>query len=307
MRNALFFVFTLALVYQSAGGLRAQDEAVFSGPQVGEKIVPFTVLGVYDEAAGKDLDFVKQAEGEPLLLVFVQKLTRPGAALTRTLTKYAHSRLKDGLHAAVVWIVADRSAAEKRLKFARRSLDYQVPVGISKDGEEGPGSYGLNRNVELTILLANKNRVTANFALVQPSVTEAVAIAKHIVKLVGGKEPTPEEMTRLAYPGGAYKRNAERMERMRQQNESKLRELIRDVIAQDATPEQLKKAVAAMERFVGRDRGKAQQLGRMCGFVLERGLGTKPAQKQIRKWKEKYGSAKDGETSKERERKRLKV
>ena len=37
----------------------AQDK-VFSGPQVGEKLKPFKVRGVFDDDAGKDLDFVNQ-------------------------------------------------------------------------------------------------------------------------------------------------------------------------------------------------------------------------------------------------------
>ena len=52
-----------------------------------------------------------------------------------------------------------------------------MQVGISVDGEEGPGSYGLNRNVELTFVLAKENKVVANFAFVQSSVTDAPVIS----------------------------------------------------------------------------------------------------------------------------------
>ena len=65
----------------------------------------------------------------------------------------------------------DKAKAEEYLTRARQSLNFIAPVGISVDGGEGPGAYGLNRNVELTILIANQNQVTANFAIVQPSVT----------------------------------------------------------------------------------------------------------------------------------------
>ena len=53
-----------------------------------------------------------------------------------------------------------------------------------------PGAYGLNRNVTLTILVGKDNRVTANFALVQPSLQADVPkVLGEVVKLIGGKVP----------------------------------------------------------------------------------------------------------------------
>jgi len=52
----------------------------------------------------------------------------------------------------------------------------KAPTGISPDGEEGPGSYGLNRKMTLTILVANKGKVTANFALVQRTLREVAVL-----------------------------------------------------------------------------------------------------------------------------------
>jgi len=189
------------LIVAGASSALAQDEKVFSGPQVGEKLTPFKVIGVFDADAGKELDFVSQAAGKPVLLIFVHQVTRPAAALTRALTAYAQTRTKDGLHPAVVWLSADRTQAEQFLKRARASLGLKVPVGISPDGAEGPGAYGLNRKVTLTILVAKDNKVTANFALVQPSVTDAPRIAAEVVKLIGGPAPTLKELEALAFPG----------------------------------------------------------------------------------------------------------
>ncbi len=191
----------LALGGLSLTRVPAADDPVFSGPQPGEKLPGFKVVGVYDALEGKELNFVEQAKGKPTLLIFVHSVTRPGAALTRALASYAASREKDGLHAYVVWLHKDRTEAANFLKRARTSLGVKIPVGISLDGQEGPGTYGLNRKVELTILMAKDNKVTANFALIQPSVTEAARIAEAIVKQVGGKAPTQKELEALAYPG----------------------------------------------------------------------------------------------------------
>jgi hypothetical protein len=176
-------------------GTVAQDEPEFSGPQVGENLVPFTVTGVYDDLAGKPLDWVTRSGGKPTLLIFVHPpLTRPSAAVTRALTNYAQTRAKDGLFTGVVWLADDPGVAEQFLKQARGSLNIPVPVGISVDGAEGPGAYGLNRKVSLTILVAKENRVTANFALVQPSLTDVPQILAEVVKLIGGEVPPLEQL-----------------------------------------------------------------------------------------------------------------
>ena len=65
---------------------------------------------------------------------------------------------------------------------------------IAPGGAEGPGNYGLNRNVTLTILAANEGKVTANFAIVQPNETNAPRVLAAVAKLVGKPAPTAEEI-----------------------------------------------------------------------------------------------------------------
>lgn len=189
-----WMTFWAAALLVATIGQGAEEEPIYSGPQAGEELKPFTVQGVYDDEAGQELDFVTKADGKPLLLIFVHQVTRPSVGLARALSKYAHGREEDGLHASIVWLAEDKSEAEAYLKRARRSLGFSSSVGIFPDGSEGPGEYGLNRKVSLTILVANENKVTANFALVQPALTDAPGILEEVVKLVGGKVPTLEEL-----------------------------------------------------------------------------------------------------------------
>jgi hypothetical protein len=175
------------------------DEPIFSGPQVGEKLPTFQVRGALDETAGKELDFVAQAAGKPLVLIFIHDATRPSIAMTRILSAYTLTRAKDGLATGVVWLDDDATAAESTLKRIRHALTPDAPTGISLDGREGPGNYGLNRNVMLTILVAKDNKVTANFALVQPSIqADLPKILKAITDVVGGTPPKLEELPGLA-------------------------------------------------------------------------------------------------------------
>ena len=59
-------------------------------------------------------------------------------------------------------------------------------------------------------------QVLANFALVQPSVTDAPKIAKAIADVIGGKAPNQEELAKLAYP------NRKNMTQRKQPNRSQV-------------------------------------------------------------------------------------
>lgn len=277
-----FTLSSLAFLGLAVGPALADEDKVFSGPQPGEKLPALKAVGVFDDLAGKEIDAVKEADGKPLLLVFVHSTTRPAAALTRALAAYAESRSKDGLRAYVVWLAADRTEAEQFLKRARQSLALKVPVVISLDGAEGPGAYGLNRKVILTVLVAKDSKVTANFALVQPAVTDAPKIAEEIVKQAGGKAPTLKELETLAFgqprepaPAGGIP-------------DARLRELMRGVIRPNAEAEDVKKAAAAVEKYVGDDKAKQADLGKAAKLILSLGYGTDEAKKQLKAWAEKY-------------------
>src|SRR5262245_52195608 len=96
------FRLALTFVVATVGSTDAQEK-VFSGPQAGEKLKPFKVRGVFDDDAGKDLDFVTKANGKPILLVFVHEANRPSIGLTRVLLNYAATRAKDGLTSGTIW------------------------------------------------------------------------------------------------------------------------------------------------------------------------------------------------------------
>jgi hypothetical protein len=279
MVRTLCIAVCLSTLFVMGFPLRAADEEVFSGPQVGEKLTGFKVLGVYGDQEGKQVDFVSAAAGKPMLLIFMHDLTRPSAALTRALGAYAQPKAKEGLHCGVVWLAADRSQTEQYLKQARQSLNLAAPVGMSLDGAEGPGSYGLNRKVALTVLVAKDNQVTANFALVQPALTDGPKILAEVAKLIDARPPTLEEVQQLA---GARNAAADR-----------LRERLRPVIKLDATEEEVKKAAAAVDELVAQDKALQRELGQIAQRVVSSGnlknYGTPAAQEHIRRWAEKYG------------------
>lgn len=178
-------------------------EPVFSGPQVGEVIAPLEVQLLVGESAGKKQQLAADAGEKPLLIIFVHEVNRPAIGLARVLINYAETRQADGLDAALVFLSADRTFTEDWAKRASGVLPNTAPTGVSLDGIEGPGAWGLNRNVQVTIVLANKKAVVGNWALVQPGLaTDAPPVLAAICKQIGGEPPALEKLLEAPMRGG---------------------------------------------------------------------------------------------------------
>lgn len=191
----MLFPLPLALSFVLAGPIQAQpDDPVYSGPQPSEKLSAFKVLGFTGPQAGKEFELMEQLKGAPTLLVFVHELTRPASQLMRPLDLYGAKLATDGVATHFIWLAADRSAAEDRLRAIQGSIQFKSPISISLDGIEGPGSYGLNRKVALTILVTKDNKVVANFAITQPNETDAPKVLAAMAKLAGKTPPTLAEL-----------------------------------------------------------------------------------------------------------------
>lgn len=278
----------MAVTLSLVTALPAEDQ-IFSGPQLGEKLPSFKVRGVFDDDAGKDLDFVAQADGKPIVLIFVHDVNRQSIGMTRILSQYTVSRAKDGLVTGVVWLNDDATEAENTLKRVRHALAAKAPIGVSPDGREGPGSYGLNRNVMLTILVGKEGKVTGNFALVQPSLqADLPKILESVVAVAGGKAPKLEELEGMR----------EMMRNQPAQGDApNLRPLLAPVIRLTATAEEVDTAAKAVEEHVEKDEAARKEVGRIANTIIDAGklenYGTARAQEYLKKWAKAYGKTEE--------------
>ncbi len=278
----MFHRLLISIVFLAGTGLdgRAQDK-VFSGPQVGERLPPFSVRGFFGDDAGKELNFVTQAGGKPIVLVFIHDCNRKSLLMTRTLTMYTAERAKDGLATGVIWLTDDVSEGEILLKRWAHALAKHAPLGIYLDGKEGPGSYGLNRNVTLTILIAKEGRVTANFPLVQPSTqVDLPKILQEIANAAGGPVAKAEHLI-----------VAEILDYQVDQVQGPMRQIIREA----ANQVDVDKAAAALEDFVRQNDHARKEVGRITRNIVESGslasFGTARGQEYLSKWAKVYGGA----------------
>ncbi len=187
----------LAAAVESAGAA----DPVFSGPQPGEPTTGFQVVELSGTRAGQDRDPIADHAGAPTALVFVHGLERSLAPLLRAVDAYGASQATR-LKTELVFLSADRLTGEQRVKAAAGSLRLQGRVGLSLDGAEGPGNYGLNKDCLITLIGARGNVVVTNFALVQPGIADAPAVIAALAELCGDPHPpSAEAILAPAQPG----------------------------------------------------------------------------------------------------------
>jgi hypothetical protein len=288
----------------------ADDETpeVFSGPQPGEQIPGFAIQGVRGDEAGKSIDLVGQAKRGPLLIVFFHERSRPAFGLANTVARFAETKAEKGLISGIVFLTADATETENWLKAVNANLPKKTQIGISPDGLEGPGTLGLNRNVALTVIVANEEKVTANFALRQPSVdVDGPKIFKAIVDVTGGGDvPEVSSFSGSGRMAAQRKSNGKWLESTDQERaDVKLRQFLRPVINQSASEDEVLEAAAKVEEEAASDAAFRTRVFQAATRIIEAGklkdYGTPKAQEFLSKWAVDFEPSKaDAEKPKER-------
>ena len=266
------------------------QEAVFSGPQVRESITPFQVRCLTEPEAGRQVDYVTKAKGKPLLLVFVHDLNRQSISMVRNLTAYSAKRLSDGLETGVILLQDDANEAEKGFQRMKHAFNADTATGVSLEGREGPGSYGLNRLVTLTILLCKDDKVVANHTLVQPSLqVDLPKIVKSITDLVGGTVPPLEELI-----------GKDAMRAMQTDQKGKAPDMsgvMRSLIQKTASEEKVIQIAAQIEKEMEADEAVRKEVYRIATAVTGGGklsdYGIPKAQEVLTQWAKESREKKD--------------
>src|SRR5262245_29354091 len=115
-----------------------------SGPNPGDKLQEFKVLGFSGPQEGKEFEVLKETKNRPTVLIFVNGITRPTVKMLRPIDERLAK--EDMLATHIIWL-GEREETENFLKRAKNSLGLQTPMSISLDGKDGPAAYGLNNMV----------------------------------------------------------------------------------------------------------------------------------------------------------------
>lgn len=261
-----------------------EQERVFSGPQVGELLPEFEMKQVLGDDSGKTINVGKLDSDQPVMIIFFHEKTRPAFGLMRALANFSDTRKKSGLETTVCFLTNDPSETTQWINQVTRHLPKHVRYGVYAGGIEGPGSYGLNRNVALTVLVANKGSVVHNSALVQPSLeSDGSRIIQAIVDVTGGgKAP---DIRQFSGQGN--------MARSKPNAEPNMRPWLAPVIKKEATNEEVDKAAEALQAHCMTDPAARKAVGRIANTVVNSGklenYGTAHAQEYLKKWAREYG------------------
>lgn len=257
----------------------------FSGPQKGEALPDCKLKVIFGPDKGETIKLHEQVKDGANVVLFVHKVTRPSVGLVRTVTNYAKRRAKDGLVANVVFLTDDPTDTQNWMNRARQALPQGINVSISMDGIEGPGPFGLNRKMQLTGLVANKKKVTANFALIQPSVqADGLKICSAIAQVLGDKKmPTVKELG-VQRPG---------------RQSVKYEQLMRPFIQKSLTDEQVTMKAKEIEMAAAKDPALKKKIHEVTNKIIAAeklgNYGTIKAQSFLKKWSKEFGTKKESD------------
>jgi hypothetical protein len=252
---------TAVATFLSAMALQGADP-IYSGPQPGEKTTGFPTIEIGGASDGAERDPVKDNAGAPTAFVFVHALERSLLPLLRVVDEYGAQR-RDRVKTEVVFLAADRISGEQKVRAAASSLRLRARQGLSPDGAEGPGNYGLNKECMMTIVMAKDNVVTSSFALVQPGIADAPAVVAALAKTCGDENPPTVETLSpvqqnargrgmMANRGDAARREPLDLSKLDRTSEAGLRASVDALVAE----------VEALRRELTQQRGEAPPAAR---------------------------------------------
>lgn len=264
------------------------DEPVFSGPQPGEKLVPFVATGVLGKDADQKLNVVTEADTKPCVLIFVHERSRPAFGLSNMVMRLVQDRGPENVAGSLIFLTDDPTETAEWMNRVPDYFPKQIRLGISADGKEGPGAYGLNRNVALTVLIAQDNIVSASFALVQPSIeVDGPKIFQAIAEVLGEKD-----VPKIADYQPQRRGDNPPMKREAVPQHPEIRNMLGPLIQKTATDEEVMAAAKKVEDFAAEHADFRIQIGDIARRIIAAeklgNYGTTKCQEYLTKWAKEF-------------------
>jgi len=143
-----------------------------SGPQCGQRPGPYAFLIATGPKRGQSHCYICETADRPAVIIFART---PNDVLGKFLAKLDQalaSHKAANPNAWVTFLGEDQPALEPKLvEWSRKHGLANIPVGVFEDND-GPPSYRLSRDADVTVLLAVNQKVVVNFALRAGELTE---------------------------------------------------------------------------------------------------------------------------------------
>ena len=168
-------------------GYQTKGKQIFSGPQKGEQLPALKVTSLFGDTKGEVFDPIKRTGNQTQILFFQDDsgVGIRGLFGFANAIRQVNEEAEKELQVACIFLTDDTNTITTRYAriFGRLRESGVSVIAVASGGRNGPGSYGLNRNIAQTILVAKDGKVTWNFVSEQgllfadPHILGAVAEA----------------------------------------------------------------------------------------------------------------------------------
>jgi hypothetical protein len=135
-----------------------------SGLQPEQRPGPYSAVVAVGPQRGQAHCFICETADRPAVVIFARSLTEPLGKLVRGLDKALTEYKAADLRGWVTFLSDDQPAFDpKVVRWAQQNAVRSVPLGVYTDAD-GPLTYRLTRDADVTVMLFVKQKVVANFA-----------------------------------------------------------------------------------------------------------------------------------------------
>jgi hypothetical protein len=167
--RALLSAITLAAVAVAAEP--AKDPCV-SGPAAGQKPGPYSSVVSVGPQRGESCCFICDTADRPAVVVFARTLNDPLGKLAAGLDQAVADHKAAELRAWVTFLADDQASMDpKVVEWGKKHAIRNLPLTVFED-KDGPPSYKLSRDADVTVVLFVKKKVVADFAFREGELTE---------------------------------------------------------------------------------------------------------------------------------------
>lgn len=153
-------------------GMLGAETPCHSGLEPGQRPGPYAAVMSTGAKRGQSFCYICDTADRPAVVVFARGLSEPLAKLVGQIDKALTAHQKAGLRAWVTFLSTKQPTLDaKVVQWARQHAIRGVPLGIFEDAD-GPPSYRLSREADVTVLLFVNHKVVANFAFRKGELTE---------------------------------------------------------------------------------------------------------------------------------------
>jgi hypothetical protein len=143
---------------------QAAADGCRSGLPPGTRPGPYAAVVCTGPERGRSHCYICETADRPMVIVFTRSLSDPLGKLVQELDKGVAKNKAAELRAWVTVLHPDQATLDaKVVAWAQKNAVRNVPVAVFED-IIGPPSYRLSADADVTVLLAVKQRVVANFA-----------------------------------------------------------------------------------------------------------------------------------------------